>query len=64
MLMKDDKKQGSAIVQSDATAPQDELDYVVDEVMAAIERKDRAALKESLKALVHICMDQYEATEE
>lgn len=58
MLMKDDKKQGSAVV---AAPAQDETDYMVDEIMAAIERKDRAALKESLKAMIQVCMDQYES---
>lgn len=62
MLMKDDKKMGGTVhvSQSDATVPQDEADYIVEEIMSAIEMKDRAALKESLKALINVCMDQYE----
>lgn len=39
------------------------LDAAAEEMLAAIEAKDPAALKAAVRSMVQMCMDEYEASE-
>lgn len=45
-------------------ADADQYDVAVDELVDALEKKDKRALKESLKSFVAMCMDDEDSEEE
>lgn len=75
MFMKDDKKKSTTLIMSklkgyDKLAPKPEQDgaemadedpklVVVDEILSAMERKDKLALRDSLKSFIQMCSDEY-----